>query len=202
MGSSLKVALALGVGYFLGRTHKTRLAFLLAAGAATGGFGGVAGRVLTSGRERLAASESLIKLSPDFANVVDSLKGDLADAGKAAAKAAISNRLDAVADSIHDRTEILRGQAVSRDEADEATSDRSTEGRRANRRPEDGRPERRQEDRRRSEGDMPADRDRPQRPPRPRPSGEPSAARPRSSARDRRAEPSRAGRPAPRGGGD
>lgn len=113
MGKSWKVALALGVGYFLGRTHKTRLALVLAAGAATGGFGGAARRVVTSGGKRLAASESLGKLSPDFGPVVDSLKGDLAEAGKAAAKAAISSKLDAVADSLHDRTEALRGQPAA-----------------------------------------------------------------------------------------
>jgi hypothetical protein len=89
MAKSWKVALALGVGYFLGRTHKTRLALFLAAGAATGGLGGAARRVVTSGGKRLAASESLGKLSPDFGQVVDSLRGNLADAGKAAAKAAI-----------------------------------------------------------------------------------------------------------------
>lgn len=201
MGNSLKVALALGVGYFLGRTHKTRLAILLAAGAATGGFGGVAGRVLTSGGRRLAASETLGKLSPDFGNVVDSVKGDLAEAGKAAAMAAISNRLDAVAESIHDRTEAMRGQAIPHG-ADSEASDISAEGERGGYRSEPDRPERREEGRRRPEGGRSSDQDRPQRPPRQRPSGEPSAARPRSSARDRHSESSRAGRSAPRGGGD
>lgn len=196
MGNSLKVALALGVGYFLGRSHKTRLAFILAVGAATGGFGGVAKRVVTSGGKRLAASESLSKLSPEFGNVVDSLKGDLAEAGKAAAKAAITNRLDAVADSIHDRTETLRGQAVAPDEAYSAAPGSSADGEPAGRRTEDGGPERHAEHRRRPEGGRTSDRDRPQRPPRQRPSDESSAGRQPAQ--------SRAGRPAPdhRGGGD
>lgn len=192
MGSSWKVALALGFGYFLGRTHKTRLALLLAAGAATGGFGGAAGRVLKSGSKRLATSESLGKLSPDFAQVVDSLKGDLADAGKAAAKAAISSRLDAVADSIHDRTETLRGQGVVPDDEPVSADSASLEDdERAGREPEDSRSERTEHRRpperdRSSDRERPSDRDRPRHPPRPRPSGEsPRVGRPASSRRGR-----------------
>lgn len=185
MAKSWKVALALGVGYFLGRTHKTRLALFLAAGAATGGFGGAARRVVTSGGKRLAASESLGKLSPDFGQVVDSLKGDLADAGKAAAKAAISSKLDAVADSLHDRTEALRG-------ADGGQAGIKTEGR--------------QERRRRPEEDSFADRDRPRRAPRPRPSDDSAAPRPGRPGRPAYRQPasSRTGRPASghRSGGD
>lgn len=190
MGNSVKVALALGIGYFLGRSHKTRLALILAVGAATGGFGGVAKRMVTSGSKRLAASDTLGKLSPEFGNVVDSLKGDLADAGKAAAKAALSNRLDAVAESIHDRTEALRGQAAVPGGTVSAPG-KPTDSGRADQWTEDGEPEGRQEHR-----------DRPQRPPRQRPSGESRADRPRPSVRDRRPESARAGRPAPRDGGE
>lgn len=194
MGKSWKVALALGVGYFLGRTHKTRLTLVLAAGAATGGFGGAARRVVTSGGKRLAASEPVGKLSPDFGPVVDSLKGDLAEAGKAAAQAAISSKLDAVADSLQGRTEALRGQPAADVQAGVRT--------------DEDRPEGRQERRPRPEGDYSADRDRQRRAPRPRPSDDSAVPRPRSSAHDRpaRRQPasSRAGRPGSgrRDGGD
>lgn len=202
MGKSWKVALALGVGYFLGRTHKTRLALVLAAGAATGGFGGAARRIVTSGGKRLAASESLGKLSPDFGPVVDSLKGDLAEAGKAAAKAAIGSKLDAVADSLHVRTEALRAEPGAGIKS----------GIRSDIRTDEDRPEGRQERRPRPEAESAADRDRgpraPRRAPRPRPSDDSAAPRPRSSAHDRPDRParrqpasSRAGQPGRPGSG-
>lgn len=201
MGNSLKVALALGVGYFLGRSHKTRLALVLAAGAATGGFGGFAKRALASGGKHLAASETLGKLSPELGNVVDSLKDDLAEAGKAAAKAAISSKLDSVADSIHDRTEALRGQAVAHaGEAESQVLDGAAEARKAGRRTEEeeDRPEEHAERRRRPEAEKTSDR--PRHAPRPRPSDDVPSDRPRSSDRgrsgDRQPAPSRAGRPA------
>lgn len=197
MGKSWKVVLALGVGYFLGRSHKTRLALFLAAGAATGGFGSAARRVVTS--------ESLGKLSPDFGQVVDSLKGDLADAGKAAAKAAISSKLDAVADTLHDRTQALRGQAAP----DGGRADVKTEADvkpEADVKTETGGPDGRQERRRRPEEDYSSDRDRPQRAPRPRPSDDSAAPRPGRPSRPAHRQPasSRTGRPASghRGGGD
>src|SRR6185437_7680304 len=97
MDNTMKTALAVGIGYMLGRKRKMRLAMMIAAGAATGGFGGAAGRMLKSSGKRFASNEALSGLSPQLGQITGALKGDLANAGKAAAKAAINNRIESVA---------------------------------------------------------------------------------------------------------
>lgn len=116
MRNGMKAGLAIGVGYLLGRRRKMRLAAMLAAGAATGGFGGAAGRMLKSGGKKLAESGSLGQLSPELGKVTDALKGELVGAGKAAASAAISNRIESLTGSLHDRTQSL----LQADEPDDA----------------------------------------------------------------------------------
>ena len=99
MQNTMKTALAIGIGYMLGRRRKMRLAMMIAAGAATGGFGGVAGRLLKSGGKKLASSDALTGLSPQLGQITEVVKGDLVNAAKAAAMAAVNNRIESVAGS-------------------------------------------------------------------------------------------------------
>jgi hypothetical protein len=103
-----QTALALGVGYILGRRRKMRLTMMLAAAAATGGVGGGA---LRRGMKMLGSTEALGKVSPQLAEIVDTVRGDLLDAGKAAAVAAATNRIGSLSDTLHERAQSIREPA-------------------------------------------------------------------------------------------
>ena len=107
MKGSMQTAAAIGVGYLLGRNHKFRTAALMAAGAAMGG-GAVGGPIIRQGTKILGSAEVLEKVTPQLSALVDVVRGDLVSAGKAAATAAVSNRVDALTDSLHDRAERVR----------------------------------------------------------------------------------------------
>ena len=106
-----QTALALGVGYVLGRRRKMRLTMMLAAAAASGGLGGVGGGALRRGMKMLGSTEALGKVSPQLAEIVDTVRGDLLDAGKAAAVAAATNRIGSLTDTLHERAQSIREPA-------------------------------------------------------------------------------------------
>jgi hypothetical protein len=108
MKGGTQAALALGVGYVLGRRRKMRLATLLAAGAATGGLAGLGSGLLRKGVKMLGSTEALGKMSPQLGELADTVRGDLLDAGKAAATTAFTNRIESLTDSLHDRAEMIR----------------------------------------------------------------------------------------------
>jgi hypothetical protein len=64
MKGGTTAALALGVGYMLGRRRKMRTAALIAAGAATGRMGGLGGTLFQRGVKMLGSSDMMEKLSP------------------------------------------------------------------------------------------------------------------------------------------
>jgi hypothetical protein len=107
MNSGMRAATAVGIGYVLGRRKKFRTATLAAAATAVGGTT-VGGIVLKQGMKVLNSSDALGKVAPQLGEITDTLKGDLFAAGKAAATAAVSNRLDSVTDSLHERAERVR----------------------------------------------------------------------------------------------
>ena len=127
MQTSVKIPLAVGAGYLLGRRHKMRWALAIAVGTATGGLGGLTSRAVKSGTKRLAATDSVAKFAPDLGQLADAFKGDLAGAGKAAARAAVNNRIDSVTGSLHDRTQALLLQADGADTADDDAEDRGSD---------------------------------------------------------------------------
>ena len=139
MKCGTQAALAVGAGYLLGRRRKMRLATMLAAGAATGGLGSLGGKALQRGIKMLGSSEALGKFAPQLGELADTVRGDLIDAGKAAATAAVSNRIESLTDSLHERAEVVRdpgaaaGKAgkAARSGADEATGRLRRRGRRA-----------------------------------------------------------------------
>ena len=108
MKCGTQAALAVGAGYLLGRRRKMRLAVLMAAGAATGGLGGLGSGLLRRGAKMLGSTEALGKVAPQLGDLTDTVRGDLIDAGKAAATAALTNRIESLTDSLHERAEMIR----------------------------------------------------------------------------------------------
>ena len=92
MKCGVKVALAAGTCYVLGR-RKVRLVTMLALGAAaTGGMGKLGPAALRQGAKYLGKTDIAGALGPQVTEIVDTIRGDLLDAGKAAAAAAVTSR--------------------------------------------------------------------------------------------------------------
>jgi hypothetical protein len=89
MANGAKVALAVGAGYFLGRTRKMRIALMVAGAGLTGKFPAGPGGLVTQGLRSLGASDQLHDLT-------DQLRGEVLTAARAAAMAAATNRVDAL----------------------------------------------------------------------------------------------------------
>jgi hypothetical protein len=126
------MALVMGAGYLLGRRRRARLAAVVTA-AALGGAGGVTGRLLRKGTGMLASSDVLGKVSPELGEITDLIRGDLLDAGKGAATAAVSARIGSLSDRLHDRADVLRhatgdGQEAPADDEDEAQNGGGSRG--------------------------------------------------------------------------
>ncbi|MBO0775737.1 MAG: hypothetical protein J2P34_05440, partial [Actinobacteria bacterium] len=125
MKSGTQVGLAVAAGYLLGRRRKMRLALMLGGAAATGRLGGMAGQVLRRGTKLLGSSEAMGKLSPELGEVTGLISGELVPVGKAAARTAITSRINALSDQIHDRAEALRvpGEAGADEEEEDVSGD-------------------------------------------------------------------------------
>jgi hypothetical protein len=123
MKCSAQAALALGVGYMLGRRRKMRLATMLAVGAATGGAARLGPAAVKQGAKYLGKADIAGALGPQVAEIVDTVRGDLLDAAKAAAAAAVTSRIDALSDSLHERAEMLRYPEAAVGKAGEAVGE-------------------------------------------------------------------------------
>ena len=131
MKGSMQAAMTLGVGYALGRRRKLRTATLLAAATAFGSTN-VSGLVLQRGMKLLASTDAFAKLAPQLGEITNTVRGDLLDAGKAAVGAAVSNQVDSLTSSIHERADRLRNPAdAAAAGAGEATEAAGTAGRAA-----------------------------------------------------------------------
>jgi hypothetical protein len=120
MKGGTQAALALGVGYLLGRRRKMRLTTMLAVGAATGGVGGLGGAALRRGMQMLGSTEAVGKFAPQLGELADTVRSDLMDAGKAAAAAAVTSRIESLTDSLQERADMVRDPAAVADSADKA----------------------------------------------------------------------------------
>lgn len=127
MKGSARAAAAIGLGYVLGRRRKMRTATVMAIATAAGGTS-VGGMLLRGGAKMLDSADLLGKISPQVADLADTVRGDLLDAGKAAATGALTSRVDMLTDSIHERAERVRnpGAAVA-----EGTEQAASAGRQA-----------------------------------------------------------------------
>ncbi|HEX6522852.1 MAG TPA: hypothetical protein VF070_23050 [Streptosporangiaceae bacterium] len=108
MKGGAQTALAIGVGYILGRRRKMRLATVIAVGAATGGAARLGPVAMRQGAKMLGKADIAGALGPQVTEIVDTVRGDLLDAAKGAATAAVTNRIESLSDSLHDRAETLR----------------------------------------------------------------------------------------------
>jgi chemotaxis protein histidine kinase CheA len=85
-----------------------RMATVMAAAAATGGLGGLGGAALRRGVKMLGSTETLGKFAPQLGELADTVRSDLMDAGKSAATAALTSRIESLTDSLHERAEMVR----------------------------------------------------------------------------------------------
>jgi len=119
MKGGVGTALALGVGYILGRHRKMRLATMLAVGAATGGAAKFGPAALRQGTKYLGKTDIAGALGPQVTEIVNTVRGELLDAAKGAATAAVTSRIDSLSDNLHDRAETLRNPEAAVDKAGE-----------------------------------------------------------------------------------
>jgi hypothetical protein len=103
-----QTALAVGAGYLLGRRRKFKLAIGMSVAAATGGFGGISGKLAKRGGKMLGSTDALGKLSPGLSEVTDMVRSDLLEVGKTAMLTAARGQLDRVSDKLHDRADAIR----------------------------------------------------------------------------------------------
>lgn len=112
MPSGQQVTLALGAGYILGRWRKRKLAIMAGTTALVGTSSGPAGMLVRRGTKmavsRLGPAGVLGKVSPEVGEIAGLVRGDLLNAGKSAASAAVRGRIESLSDSLHDRAETLR----------------------------------------------------------------------------------------------
>jgi hypothetical protein len=120
MKGSTSTALALGVGYVLGRRRKMGMATVLAGAAATGGVAGLSGALLRRGMKMLGSTEALSKVAPQVGEIADTVRGDLVTVAKAAATEAVSNRIGSLSDSLHERAELVRNPGAAAADAGDA----------------------------------------------------------------------------------
>lgn len=113
MKGGTQAAVAIAVGYVLGRRRKMRTATLLVAATAAGGAGGIGGVALRRGVKMLGSADVLGKVAPQLGDIADTVRGDLVEAGKAAATAAVNSRLESLTDSLHDRAQAIRDPAAA-----------------------------------------------------------------------------------------
>src|SRR5215472_561908 len=120
MKGGAQTALAIGIGYLLGRRRKMRLATMLAVGAATGGVAGFGPVALKRGMKMLGSTEALGKFAPQLGELADTVRSDLMDAGKAAAAAAVTSRIESLTDSLQERAEMVRDPAAAAEKTGKA----------------------------------------------------------------------------------
>ncbi|MGR3931422.1 hypothetical protein LCH29_00240 [Streptomyces sp. BRA346] len=115
-----KIAVAITGGYLLGRTKKAKLAL---------GLGMLlAGKKITLDPQQLARA---VADSPLLSGLNAQARNELSGAAKTAATRALSTRMNALADSLHDRTLSLRGESDderdARDEDEEPEDDEAAD---------------------------------------------------------------------------
>lgn len=93
MSNGAKVAMAVGAGYMLGRTKKMRLALMLAAA-------GITGKFPTSPTALVARGLKSLGASADVSQLTEQLRGELLNAGRAAALSAATNQIDSLNDRL------------------------------------------------------------------------------------------------------
>lgn len=104
MKSAPQIAMAVAVGYVLGRSRKMKLA-ITAAGV-------MAGRRFADPKELLAKGGKLVDASPELQKLTGEARARLLDAAKAAAMAAATNKIESIGDNLTKRAAELRDPNV------------------------------------------------------------------------------------------
>lgn len=125
MKGGARVAAGVSIGYFLGRTHKMRLALML-AGA------GLTGRLPNNPQDILKRGASMVGSSPELVKITDSVRGELMSAARAAAVTAASNRIDSLNERLQQRAtgrpKASEEEPEEEEYADEGPEDEYAEG--------------------------------------------------------------------------
>jgi hypothetical protein len=100
MDSGARLGLAVTAGYLLGRLHKMKWALAVAALASGGRLPGPGGLVQQGAK--------LLTSSPEFTKLTEEMRGRLMEAGKAAALAAVSSRIDSLSEGLRERTDAMQ----------------------------------------------------------------------------------------------
>src|SRR6185503_7986019 len=116
MNESAKVGLAVAGGYLLGRTKKAKLAISLGTWL-------IGKRLNVDPKELGKQALGQLAQRPEVAKLAGDVRGELFQAGKAAAKTAMTGRLERLAEGLEARTERLRHPQKSRDDEGEEAYD-------------------------------------------------------------------------------
>lgn len=123
MKTSARVGLALTAGYVLGRLHKMKWALALAALAGRRQLPGGSGGLLQQGAKLLTSS-------PEVSKLTEEMRGQLVEAGKAAALAAVSSKINSLSDDLRERTEAMRATSAGGDGGAAASDEKDVEDQR------------------------------------------------------------------------
>jgi hypothetical protein len=108
MKTGARVGLAITAGYVLGRLHKMKWALALAVLAGRKRLPGGSVGLLEQGAKVLASS-------PELAKLTEEMRGQLVEAGKAAAVAAVSGKINSLSDELRERSESMRAASAGGD---------------------------------------------------------------------------------------
>jgi hypothetical protein len=125
MKDGVRIGMAVGLGYLLGRTRKGRMALMLVGVGVTGRVGKNPAALLKQGVDVLGSS-------PQVQTLTETVRGRLVEAGKAAAVSAVSSQVDTLTGKIEERTGALSsppvdGQAGKTDEDADADTGEDTD---------------------------------------------------------------------------
>ena len=131
MSVSSRVGTAVAAGYVLGRFKKLRLAVLVGSALANKNIRDAGVGLLTEGTRRVAAT-------PEAKTIATEQGSRLLEAGRSAALAAATSRMNRLSDKLQERTVALTGEVPTRedldkladesdDEADDEADDRSVD---------------------------------------------------------------------------
>jgi len=117
-----QVAIGVAIGYVLGRTRKMRWAIGLVSA-------GTIGRVAKNPSELMAQGSKLLGASPQVKELTEDVRGRLMEAGKVAAMAAASNRINSLTDRLEERAGTLQQFRPSGGDEESYPEDREEERR-------------------------------------------------------------------------
>lgn len=112
MECGARVALGVGAGYLLGRSHKMRWALMLAAAGATGRLPGRPGELLDRGTKALESS-------PELSRIIETARDRLLEPGKAAIMATTISQIDSLSERLQTRAASSRQPGRPRGMAEE-----------------------------------------------------------------------------------